>query len=275
MDYELYLTDRPLWLLSVFINFVLTVVLYGAGPFFYWRFKKKTATQKTLLRFCIIYTVLIFIVFRIAGSSGSSSPALLWGVVFYSIFSAKIKSRDKKQNLKNEAPITEEKQDKPEKSFYELEKSAEQVEHQKFGPLDPPKKRKPISKVFILRALTIVLVCCLGGLSIYGAYRTSVLSDQLVKANEWEKKYNSLKSKYDSLLIENQVMESEYDAMADEYLYAIERSGFLMNSIGFIVNGSGYYHTYDCTMFKNADEFWAHNIEYCEYLGYYQCPYCW
>lgn len=45
--------------------------------------------------------------------------------------------------------------------------------------------------------------------------------------------------------------------------------------IGFIVDGSPYYHNYWCDTFQNADEYWAHNIEYCAYIGYSPCPYCW
>lgn len=50
---------------------------------------------------------------------------------------------------------------------------------------------------------------------------------------------------------------------------------FLHNRIGFIVSGSSYYHDYDCPTFNSAPEFWAHNIEYCQYLGYSACQNCW
>ena len=54
-----------------------------------------------------------------------------------------------------------------------------------------------------------------------------------------------------------------------------EESAMLNSSIGFIVDGSPYYHNYWCDTFQNADEYWAHNIEYCAYIGYSPCPYCW
>jgi hypothetical protein len=44
--------------------------------------------------------------------------------------------------------------------------------------------------------------------------------------------------------------------------------------IGFIVSGSKYYHNYDCSIFQDADEYWAHNIEYCQRLDYSACPEC-
>lgn len=45
--------------------------------------------------------------------------------------------------------------------------------------------------------------------------------------------------------------------------------------IGFIVDGSAYYHRYSCPVYRAADEYTAHNIEYCRYLGYSACPVCW
>lgn len=69
-------------------------------------------------------------------------------------------------------------------------------------------------------------------------------------------------------------MENYNDKMNDFYTF-VEESAFLRNSIGFIVEGSPYYHSYRCSTFQNANEYWAHNIEYCQYLGYSQCPYCW
>ena len=50
---------------------------------------------------------------------------------------------------------------------------------------------------------------------------------------------------------------------------------FLYNNIGFIVNGSSYYHNYECPVFQAASEYWAHNIEYCQSIGYSACPVCW
>lgn len=45
--------------------------------------------------------------------------------------------------------------------------------------------------------------------------------------------------------------------------------------IGYIVDGSKYYHYFECDVYTSADEYWAHNVEYCEYLGYSRCPICW
>lgn len=50
---------------------------------------------------------------------------------------------------------------------------------------------------------------------------------------------------------------------------------YLYDDIGFIINDSDHYHTYKCPTFQNANEYWAHNIEYCEYLSYTKCESCW
>ena len=68
----------------------------------------------------------------------------------------------------------------------------------------------------------------------------------------------------------SELEESNYDLsgyMSDAF--------FLYNKIGFIVRNSNRYHSYECPIFQEADEYWAHNVEYCEYLGYAKCGNCW
>lgn len=52
------------------------------------------------------------------------------------------------------------------------------------------------------------------------------------------------------------------------YFNTLSYKDFLTEKIGFIVDGSNQYHTFDCEVFRSAESFWAHNKEYCEYLGY-------
>lgn len=302
MDYELFSTNFPLWLLNAGLNLAFTVILYGVGPLFFYQTKISPTTKKKVMAFSIIYTILAWLSFNLiralwfGGGEVKIYPAVILGTIFYNLLLRGLKKTrcleslgpedsswvpDPLEHVSTEPAQENQSTKKQSTSFYESERAAEQ-QSQKFGPLDPPQKRKPVNKAFLFRALTIVLICCLGGLSVYGAYKTSQLTAQLNETSELQQEYDSLKTDYDflsseyrNLLVEHATLESEYDVMDEEYLYAIERSGFLMNSIGFIVNGSGYYHTYDCTEFQNADEFWAHNIEYCESLGYSKCPYCW
>jgi hypothetical protein len=64
------------------------------------------------------------------------------------------------------------------------------------------------------------------------------------------------------------------------------RSIFVEQYIGIIVEGSNYYHVFDCEDLRETGfgdlpylgsdfkSFFAHNVEYCEYLGYIKCPKC-
>ena len=68
----------------------------------------------------------------------------------------------------------------------------------------------------------------------------------------------------------------DYEETLDLYSYAIDELTFFDVTIGFI-DADAYdylYHTSFCTEFQNAEYFFAHNVEYCEYLGYSSCPLC-
>lgn len=294
------MSNFPLWLLNAGLNLAFTVILYGVGPLFFYQTKIFPTTKKKVMTFSIIYTILAWLSFNLiralwfGGGEIKLYPAVIWGAIFYNLLLKGLKKTGRLESPGSESgywvpeplkPTQKEPTEKTEKekasSFYESEKASEQ-QSQKFGPLDPPQKRKPVNKVFLFRAIIVLMICCLGGLAMYGAYKTASLTNQLRNAENWKTEYDQLKYDYDflsseyrDLLVEHATLESDYTALDENFAYTIERSAFLMHNIGFIVNGSGYYHSYDCDAFLNADEFWAHNIEYCEYLGYNQCPYCW
>lgn len=77
------------------------------------------------------------------------------------------------------------------------------------------------------------------------------------------------------LTTDNNKLKEEYSNILDDYVNDIELTHFYYNKIGLIVNGSNRYHRFDCPIFQEADRFWAHNIEYCEDIGYSKCPDCW
>lgn len=50
---------------------------------------------------------------------------------------------------------------------------------------------------------------------------------------------------------------------------------FLAENMGFIIDGDKKtYHRYDCFKLKDS-AYEAHNTNYCEWLNYSPCPYCW
>ena len=131
-----------------------------------------------------------------------------------------------------------------------------------------PGKRSPVVPLCIAAALLVVCTCILG-------YRASVLTaarDDLAAENaELRSRASALSTEKTQLQEKVNDLEARNEDLSG-YLHDVT---FLYNNIGFIVEGSNRYHNYDCPVFQGADEYWAHNIEYCEYLGYSKCGNCW
>lgn len=131
-----------------------------------------------------------------------------------------------------------------------------------------PGKRSPVVPLCIAAALLVVCTCILG-------YRVSVLTaarDDLAAENA------ELRSRVSTLSTEKTQLQEKVnglEARNEDLSGYLHDATFLYNNIGFIVEGSNRYHNYDCPVFQGADEYWAHNIEYCEYLGYSKCGNCW
>lgn len=131
-----------------------------------------------------------------------------------------------------------------------------------------PGKRPPVVPLCIAAALLVVCTCILG-------YRVSVLTaarDDLAAENV------ELRSRVSTLSTEKTQLQekaNDLEARNEDLSGYLHDAIFLYNNIGFIVEGSNRYHNYDCPVFQGADEYWAHNIEYCEYLGYLKCGNCW
>ena len=131
-----------------------------------------------------------------------------------------------------------------------------------------PGKRSPVVPLCIAAALLVVCTCILG-------YRVSVLTaarDDLAAENA------ELRSRVSALSTEKTQLQekvNDLEARNEDLSGYLHDATFLYNNIGFIVEGSNRYHNYDCPVFQGADEYWAHNIEYCEYLGYSKCGNCW
>lgn len=70
-------------------------------------------------------------------------------------------------------------------------------------------------------------------------------------------------------------IKEEYVSLSEIALDWLIDARFLRGNFGFIVTGSKYYHNYSCSILPNAPEYWAHNVEYCQYIGYSECPDCW
>ncbi len=146
--------------------------------------------------------------------------------------------------------------------------------------LDPveAKPTKPHSKITGARVAIIVLsILCVALIGVAGflGYRLNETQQEVERQESalelMRKSRDSLQDRVTQLREKVNDLDSQNEELSDYRSDAI----FFYNSVGFIVSGSSRYHSYECPLFHDADEYWAHNIEYCEYLGYSRCPKCW
>ena len=138
-----------------------------------------------------------------------------------------------------------------------------------------PKKLRLIIPLSVLCVALIALSAYLGVSLNASRAETEPLTAEVESLSDRLKTVSSentkLRDQISDLSDENDDLQSENDELVGYRHDAI----FLYNRIGFIVSGSSRYHNYECPIFQAADGYWAHNIEYCEYLGYSQCGLCW
>lgn len=164
-----------------------------------------------------------------------------------------------------------------ETSFFEQERQQEQPKEEKrvYSPLDPPEKRKKrYAPLWVTVCLAIVCIG-LGSFCVSLVAQTNDLDAQIAALT---KENNKIQLQYENVLKEKKELKLKYDdldsKLGSTYYYKWKYMA-ISEKIGFIVNGSKYYHRDTCNTYRNADEYWAHNIEYCKYLGYSECPSCW
>lgn len=269
------------------VSALVTAATYGAGPMLLALLRKKPLRVRYLRIFSAVYTIAVWAVWQFLtydGNAVRTMPALLWGYVFYRLARSVL---DKKP-----VPAI------PKERWYTCPKCGQLVPEGKpcdceslspqpgkklcgtpfiqAGQTPPgveteqpkPGKRSPVVPLCIAAALLVVCTCILG-------YRVSVLTaarDDLAAENaELHSRVSTLSTEKTQL----QEKVNDLEARNEDLSGYLHDATFLYNNIGFIVEGSNRYHNYDCPVFQGADEYWAHNIEYCEYLGYSKCGNCW
>lgn len=269
------------------VSALVTAATYGAGPMILALFRKKPLRVRYLRIFSAVYTIAVWAVWQFLtydGNAVRTMPALLWGYVFYRLARSVLE--------KKPVPAI------PKERWYTCPKCGQLVPEGKpcdceslspqpgkklcgtpfiqAGQTPPgveteqpkPGKRSPVVPLCIAAALLVVCTCILG-------YRVSVLTaarDDLAAENA------ELRSRVSTLSTEKTQLQEKVnglEARNEDLSGYLHDAIFLYNNIGFIVEGSNRYHNYDCPVFQGADEYWAHNIEYCEYLGYSKCGNCW
>lgn len=269
------------------VSALVTAATYGAGPMLLALLRKKPLRVRYLRIFSAVYTIAVWAVWQFLtydGNAVRTMPALLWGYVFYRLARSVLE--------KKPVPAI------PKERWYTCPKCGQLVPEGKpcdceslspkpgeklcgtpfiqAGKTPPgveteqpkPGKRSPVVPLCIAAALLVVCACILG-------YRVSVLTaarDDLAAENA------ELRSRVSTLSTEKTQLQekvNDLEARNEDLSGYLHDATFLYNNIGFIVEGSNRYHNYDCPVFQGADEYWAHNIEYCEYLGYSKCGNCW
>lgn len=269
------------------VSALVTAATYGAGPMLLALLRKKPLRVRYLRIFSAVYTIAVWAVWQFLtydGNAVRTMPALLWGYVFYRLARSVLE--------KKPVPAI------PKERWYTCPKCGQLVPEGKpcdceslspqpgeklcgtpfiqAGQTPPgveteqpkPGKRSPVVPLCIAAALLVVCTCILG-------YRASVLTaarDDLAAENA------ELRSRVSALSAEKTQLQekvNDLEARNEDLSGYLHDATFLYNNIGFIVEGSNRYHNYDCPVFQGADEYWAHNIEYCEYLGYSKCGNCW
>lgn len=269
------------------VSALVTAATYGAGPMLLALLRKKPLRVRYLRIFSAVYTIAVWAVWQFLtydGNAVRTMPALLWGYVFYRLARSVLE--------KKPIPAI------PKERWYTCPKCGQLVPEGKpcdceslspqpgkklcgtpfiqAGQTPPgveteqpkPGKRSPVVPLCIAAALLVVCTCILG-------YRVSVLTaarDDLAAENA------ELRSRVSTLSTEKTQLQekvNDLEARNEDLSGYLHDATFLYNNIGFIVEGSNRYHNYDCPVFQGADEYWAHNIEYCEYLGYSKCGNCW
>lgn len=291
------------------INFVigaaLTAAIYGVGPMLFVMCRKKQPTVRALRIFCAAYTLAVWVIVQLVSYDGGqirTSPAILWSYIFYRIarsVSAK-KSLSFSQVEKKEPNVFPQPEGEMcETPFAQVGETSPVVESVQSSKLEQPALAGQASKKELIAVVVLAAICCVlfGAAGLYFGYGSGLSDGNTIYEKGWNDGRNdgfdagknekqdqyeqtiasmekelsdakdSLKKVKDSLKVAN-----EQNAFYREFL---DDSVFLQVRIGFIVeDGTRKYHSYGSACIENYDTFWAHNVEYCEYLGYEACKTC-
>lgn len=300
--------DAGKFITSFLADFLVTVIAYGLGPILLLEFHKGPISPKKLKWFHIIYTIIVSFTFNIIMSLlglrqvGSFTPAIIWGTVFYRInkknFDQRAKAIPSDTYTQQEAQM---KQFVVDDATGEVISEPEEPEpvtleyHPDFqlqGPPEEPKPELPVptqkpsgkSYKMLCIVLGILLAASLAGNVAQSYMSANKLKEMTSRQDKLQAEVNSLQNRVSSLREEKdqlseQLSNAQYSFnVQDEMVDMLAPKAFALDTyIGFIYDGSKYCHSYDCPQFpfEDYDEFTAHNVEYCEWLGYPKHSKCW
>lgn len=295
-------------------DLIVTVFAYGLGPIILLKLHKGPISIKKLKWFHIIYTIIVSLSFNVIllllelRPVGSFTPALIWGTVFYRINKKKFAQREKAI-----PPETYTQQEAQMKQFVVDDATGEVISeppaedpkpitleyHPDFQLQGPPKDpkppaespdltQKPAGKSYapLCIILGILLAASFAGNVVQSYMSVNKLEEMTFMQDKLQAEVNSLRSRVSSLRKEKDQLNEQLSNMQygsdiqDGIIDQIAPEAFAMETyIGFIYDGSQYCHSYNCPDFPFDDcadnGFYAHNVEYCEWLGYPKHSGCW
>nr|DAI21082.1 MAG TPA: cell division protein [Caudoviricetes sp.] len=295
-------------------DLIVTVFAYGLGPIILLKLHKGPISIKKLKWFHIIYTIIISFSFNVIllllelRPVSNFTPALIWGTVFYRFNKKKFAQREKAI-----PPETYTQQEAQMKQFAVDDATGEVISeppaedpkpitleyHPDFQLQGPPKDpkppaespdltQKPAGKSYapLCIILGILLAASFAGNVVQSYMSVNKLEEMTFMQDKLQTEVNSLRSRVSSLRKEKNQLNEQLSNMQygsdiqDEIIDRITPEAFAMETyIGFIYDGSQYCHSYNCPNFPFDDcadnGFYAHNVEYCEWLGYPKHSGCW
>lgn len=295
-------------------DLIVTVFAYGLGPIILLKLHKGPISIKKLKWFHIIYTIIISFSFNVIllllklRPVSNFTPALIWGTVFYRFNKKKFAQRGKAI-----PPETYTQQEAQMKQFVVDDATGEVISeppaeepkpitleyHPDFqlqGPPEDPKlpaespdlTQKPAGKSYapLCIILGILLAASFAGNVVQSYMSVNKLEEMTFMQDKLQAEVNSLRNRVSSLRKEKDQLNEQLSNMQygsdiqDEIIDRISPEAFAMETyIGFIYDGSQYCHSYNCPNFPFDDcadnGFYAHNVEYCEWLGYPKHSGCW
>lgn len=299
-------------MVSLLIGVALTAVVYGFGPLLLLAFHHGPIKPKALKWFHCIYTVILSLLFNFASSmmgyGCNFTPAIIWGLIFYNINKSQFKKREPaipqdiyaqqasqlKTFVVDDATgevISEPEEPEPVTLEYH-------PDFQLQGPPEEPKPEPPVespappqkpsgkSYAPLCIVLSILLAASLAGNVAQSYMSANKLKEMTSRQDKLQAEVNSLQNRVSSLREEKdqlseQLSNAQYSFnVQDEMVDMLAPEAFALETyIGFIYDGSQYCHNYNCPSFPfdNCvdDGFYAHNVEYCEWLGYPKHSACW
>lgn len=136
------------------------------------------------------------------------------------------------------------------------------------------------NKMIIFEMLLVALIIVLGGLNVY---QYSARDVQRKKIDSLNQMVSSLEEKNSGLVQnvaeekrEKAKLQKQYDELKESDNELFMSYLILTRDAKYIIDdGTKYYHNFNCQLVQSmTEDYWVHNKEYCEFLGYKQCPYC-